>query len=538
MAYAKRVFKGRSATMIAKESKTMKWFTMEEIPNCTPLMTAHPLKGFVDMRRYGIDTNVGKGVVECREGTESLIFPRESFTATGKAILTKLLGNPRWGIELSDMLVRLNREYYEYSEHVRHLDLEGMSNAELARTFAELSQRQGESHSAGMPWNALEFEHQMFTNYLLGYVKERLAKGGKGQRAGEVFSTLTTPLEESFAQREERSLLRIAAKIQGDVRAWELFNQNASNHIEHELPDVNPRIHRMLQEHRRDFCWISYMYEGPAWEMGYFIDTLKGLVANNADIKRSLENIARRANELEHRQEQLIRELGIDHKHAELFEVAKGIVFTKGFRKDCLYHGCYCMEPLLREIAKRLGLKLKQVRRMMPWEIPLALQGGPFSKEELDERFHHYVLYTHDGKQEVLLGDKARAFMGKLDMEKEANEEVHELVGSCACPGSARGVVKVVNRVEDMDRMESGDILVSKMTTPDLVPAMKKAGAIVTDMGGITCHAAIVSRELGVPCVIGTKVATKALKDGDLVHVDATHGKVTKLGAREPTVLG
>ncbi len=74
-----------------------------------------------------------------------------------------------------------------------------------------------------------------------------------------------------------------------------------------------------------------------------------------------------------------------------------------------------------------------------------------------------------------------------------------------------------------------GDILLSQATSPDLLPAMKKAAAIVTEQGGITSHAAIVSRELGIPCVIGTKIATKVLKDGDLVEVDANRGIVKKL---------
>ncbi len=100
------------------------------------------------------------------------------------------------------------------------------------------------------------------------------------------------------------------------------------------------------------------------------------------------------------------------------------------------------------------------------------------------------------------------------------------MFGDCAAPGRIRGRVKIINEVKDMAKMESGDILVSVATNPELVPAIKKAAAIVTDIGGITCHAAIISRELGIPCVVGTKVATKVLKDGDIIDVSATHGKV------------
>jgi len=106
---------------------------------------------------------------------------------------------------------------------------------------------------------------------------------------------------------------------------------------------------------------------------------------------------------------------------------------------------------------------------------------------------------------------------------------VSEIKGQTAQPGVACGLVKKIFRAKDMKKMNKGDILVSIATDPDVVPAMKKAGAIVTDQGGITTHAAIVSRELGIPCVIGTRIATQILKDGDLVEVDATRGIIRKL---------
>ncbi|MBU1164087.1 hypothetical protein KKA15_00820 [Patescibacteria group bacterium] len=77
--------------------------------------------------------------------------------------------------------------------------------------------------------------------------------------------------------------------------------------------------------------------------------------------------------------------------------------------------------------------------------------------------------------------------------------------------------------------MNQGDILLSETTYPALVPAMKKAGAIITNVGGLTCHAAIVSRELKIPCVVGTKIATKVFKDGDKVEVLATRGIIRKI---------
>ena len=117
---------------------------------------------------------------------------------------------------------------------------------------------------------------------------------------------------------------------------------------------------------------------------------------------------------------------------------------------------------------------------------------------------------------------------------KEAGEEKAELgevgkillKGLGASPGIAVGEVKIVGSEREISKVKEGDVLVAVMTTPDMVPAMKKASAIVTDEGGLTCHAAIVSRELGVPAVVGTKNATKVLKDGMLVTVDGEKGIV------------
>lgn len=106
--------------------------------------------------------------------------------------------------------------------------------------------------------------------------------------------------------------------------------------------------------------------------------------------------------------------------------------------------------------------------------------------------------------------------------------------GLNASPGVAVGPVRVALRIEDADALQPGDILVARMTSPDWVPFMRRAAAIVTDAGGMTSHAAIVSRELGLPCVVGTRQATSVLHDGMLVTVDATAGTVLEGRADVP----
>ncbi len=111
----------------------------------------------------------------------------------------------------------------------------------------------------------------------------------------------------------------------------------------------------------------------------------------------------------------------------------------------------------------------------------------------------------------------------------EGGEEIHAetiLQGLAASAGIASGTVKIIYDMKDLDKIKKGDVLVTKMTNPDMVVSMQKATAIVTDEGGVTAHAAIVSREMGIPCVVGTKKATSVLKDGMTITVNGTEGMV------------
>jgi pyruvate,water dikinase len=116
----------------------------------------------------------------------------------------------------------------------------------------------------------------------------------------------------------------------------------------------------------------------------------------------------------------------------------------------------------------------------------------------------------------------------KKEMEKSAdNAQLKALVrGLAASPGIGRGKVKYIKDISEIERVQDGDVLVTMMTNPDMVPAMRRASAVVTEEGGRTCHAAIVSRELGIPCTVGAKDATKILKDGMEITVDAKRGVV------------
>ncbi len=148
--------------------------------------------------------------------------------------------------------------------------------------------------------------------------------------------------------------------------------------------------------------------------------------------------------------------------------------------------------------------------------------------DKVEERIHqqkegkHFIYQVINGKEKVDWTANVASITSSIEKENFCNE----INGQIAYPGIVKGIARVVLSLNSSRIFNPGDILVTINSNPDLLPIIKKASAIVTDEGGITCHAAIISRELKIPCIIGTKNATKVLKDGMMVEIDAEQGVV------------
>ncbi|MDI6778421.1 MAG: PEP-utilizing enzyme [Patescibacteria group bacterium] len=245
-------------------------------------------------------------------------------------------------------------------------------------------------------------------------------------------------------------------------------------------------------------------------------------------MRKELGKKQRWPKEIRKKRKGLFNKLGIDRKWREIYNIASDVVNLKGYRKECCFHGFYVMDSMLREMAKRLGLARNQMYLLTYREIgDIFLKNKKIDVNQINKRKGFTIMTHKNGMARVLIGGKARKFFSGINIEKEKiDKNVKELQGTCACRGQAKGVVRIVNFVEDMPKMKKGNVMVAHTTFPNLVPAMKLASAIVTEDGGMTCHAAIVARELGTPCITGIKIATKVLRDGDLVEVDADKGVV------------
>lgn len=194
-------------------------------------------------------------------------------------------------------------------------------------------------------------------------------------------------------------------------------------------------------------------------------------------------------------------------------------------------------KKLKENLAKHLGLKHKEMEQLTSKEITTLYQGKLSLSEakEIIRQRKFCVFGVIKGKKIFLTAGKAKKIAKYIaPLIKQAKT----ISGKVAYPGIVTGKVRVIPQTNYQEmvaiarKLKKGEVMVTGMTQPDVMMAIKKSKAIITDEGGITSHAAIVSRELNKPCIIGTKIATKVLKDGDLVEVDANRGIVKILKRR------
>lgn len=187
-------------------------------------------------------------------------------------------------------------------------------------------------------------------------------------------------------------------------------------------------------------------------------------------------------------------------------------------------------ERFLRSIADAMGEKEKIDPKFLTCmtrdELAKYLKFREIPDiEVLQERYDLSVIFYNNEKEIILVGQDAVQMQKSVTLSKKDDTQ-GEIKGMSAFKGKARGTCRIILDPHKDNIFDEGDILVTGMTRPEFVQYVKKASAIVTDAGGILCHAAISAREMRKPCIIGTEIATKKLNDGDLVEVDADKGMV------------
>lgn len=503
------------------------FFCIEEIPNYYPLFVWsgwHMITANYFCRLYKLKSNLKELVCFYQDNLCQLIANKKAFSDLAQEVLQRAKDDPVFRRQyIADIRAR-EEKLYLASDNFKVINFSSKTNLELAEIYEDYFNIYHDLHKLHWGQTVLDFGDGALSKHLLSYLKPKVELAGLS--LGDVFSVLTTPIAESQAAIEYRNLLIILEKINEKKETLDYFKNTESRIIIDQLSELYPQIYNMIKIHAAKFGFLGYGTIGPSWSLDYFVEILKSLARQNINPSQALAEIEEKKMSLKKKQQDLIAELKIDDNYVEIFQFARNLVHTKGSRKDAMFLALSLFDFFYREIARRFYLSMRQLRYLFPFELLDILKGKEVDSHILNQR-HELGLHVSTGtKENFLIGEKARLLFNQLKIKQEDISNIKLLQGDCAAPGRVRGAIKIINESKDMSKMQQGDVLVSIATTPDLMPAIKKAAAIITDVGGITCHAAIVSRELGIPCVVGTRIATKALKDGEVVDVDATHGKV------------
>jgi len=465
----------------------------------------------------------------------------------GEHLVEKFIKNLSFVKKVNKEIINWSDKLRNYTKKLPETRLDRYSNQQLLK----FCQQHDKIHTQYYQWGWIPVAADMFHANLTEKIKSYLRNLGiKEGKINENLILLTQPTKKSLIQIQEEEFSKIGIKIQKDSYHFKLFKELFEKFKEREVSrygfethsleyerlfeetvqeiknKIKPRIYKLIQKHYEKYFYVNRLWVGQVSTFEYFLKELVRRVAGGVNLEQKYKNQNKELVKNITKRKALINRLKIKEPWLTITDAFGDFMVTKIYRRFAQIYALYKMQFILEEIGKRLNLSLKEVRFMLPHEREKALSRKKFNKKIIKERTKLCVLYADKNAEEIFIGKKAKKLI-KLTQRKI--EKVIELKGQCGCVGRARGTVKIIIRPKDMQKMKKGDVLVSIATDPDIVSAMKKAAAIVTEQGGVTSHAAIIARELGIPCVIGTKIATRVFKDGDLVEVDADKGIVRKI---------
>lgn len=343
-------------------------------------------------------------------------------------------------------------------------------------------------------------------------VQQKLAAVVPENKIIDAFTLLSTPTTSTKIRREEQDWLNFIIKSKKE-----------------NLSENDNKV--LILKHYKEYFLLNAADGHEPWTSEYFankfLDDSKLQLAN---LENRLSEIAKSSEKIEKQKTEFIEMYNIKSDIVDDCNLLAEIGHWRLEMRFVWMPGYYYDKHILNEVAKRFSCDQTLIRFATIKEIMTLFEGESIDKDELENRNKAFLFAIEDEKVFVLSGAEAQKKLIEY-VPLVDNSGVREFKGNIAMKGKIKAKVLVYkwsdNMQEKLSLVNGEFILVAGQTRPQLMPLIVKSSGIVTDEGGITSHAAIVSRELGIPCIIGTKIATQVLNDGDLIEVDANEGIIT-----------
>lgn len=342
------------------------------------------------------------------------------------------------------------------------------------------------------------------------FLSELLKKYVPQQQIESVMEVLLAPEKISFNQQNQKELLECLLKAKSNLK-----------------------LKLLLVPFAHKWFWLNNSYyESVKLNADYFYKKISKITRTEA--RNQLNEINQYPAVTKQRKNEVVKKYNLPKSVVNIASVLSLSIWIQDDRKSFAWRSSETVTMFSKFLAKKLGISLAEVLHYSADEWLLA-----FQKEQklptnlLTRRKKLCVMYSKTGFYTFFYGSKAKTLANHFEKSKilPPTSTYTSLQGIVVSKNDKpiTGKVRILKSARNIGQMKKGEILVTSMTSPDYIHAMRIAKAIITDVGGLMSHAAVVSRELGIPCIVNTKIATKVLKDGDMVEVDATKGIVKKL---------
>ncbi|HVC58081.1 MAG TPA: PEP-utilizing enzyme [Candidatus Acidoferrales bacterium] len=385
----------------------------------------------------------------------------------------------------------------KFAKSIEKADLSTKSRVELLRLFGEYV----DVISALMPITVITAAVELNIEEQL---KKGLLKKTTDQNVIEsAMVKLTAPEKYNVPYEEQVSMLKIADRLARGQKAA-----------------------AQVKEHLEMYGWLGYRFDfGKLWTEDEILERAKR-VEKPAE---QLEFLEKKEAAVKKDFADIIKKMKLNEEVVEEANAAKEFAWLRTYRTDAINEAVGRAKGLIDEIGRRYKIPEQYAHYLTIDEI---LNGKMPKSADIKGRMDSYALAFAGIEGHLLVGGEVsviKTFAETKLMNRKADQAIRGMVANRPMDG-IEGTARVVNSVEDVASFNPGDILVAPMTEPNFVPAMEKAAAFVTDEGGLLCHAAIISREMNKPCIIGTGNATKAIKDGQTIKLNLIDGTVQVIG--------
>lgn len=415
------------------------------------------------------------------------------------------------------------RRYEQRCREIWHTDLSHWSAAEVGAGMRELLELAARAYSSSSIIDGFALGTDELTQRELNVL---LTKRGLSEVRHRYFTALTAPVTPSFINEEQIALLRLTASIKNR----RLFSRGSSSTIWKNIRRAHPVLTKLIEAHTKRYFWIRNNYaDGEPMTPPDFVREIRAIFTSGINPRHEAQAIVSTPKRNKAGKARVLATLKPGPKLTALIRVNESFTGWQDARKKRTFLFSATATMLLKRASQLTEYTLGELKYLVEPELSALLAGKRAPTRAECRRRRQSSLFYHRGNSiDVVSGPAASRFFKRF-LAFQKSEQVEDFRGLPANRGVATGIARVIKSVQEMNRVKPGDILVAVMTRPDYISAMKRAAAIVTNEGGITSHAAIVSRELRIPCVIGTKIATEVIHDGDLVEVNGNHGVVKVL---------